>query len=114
MTKKLTFEKDEFNAWRIKLPFWPFGKDRLLMVTDAHTLLTDLSNGSNEVRMTVVTEEPEAYDFKITAINAGSTTGGRTYKGAYNGKTYNNIWLCPVTLFVMGHYPDTFYVKMEA
>ena len=43
-----------------------------------------------------------------------SLTGGATYLPHFSGAkhlTDGTFWLCPVTLFVLGEYPDTMWVE---
>ena len=136
----LTFVKDD-GTWYIDLPEWPWKRENLAMVCGADKMLDLLAatpqndKGLNRVRLQVKpSAEPVAPDalqsmlkedwVELTQIRS-SLTGGATYtfKGKiaadFTVKDYwtgeakpRTLWLCPVTLFVMGEYPKYFYGKV--
>lgn len=136
----LTFVKDD-GTWYIDLPNWPWKRENLAMVCGADKMLDLLAatpqndKGLNRVRLQVKpSAEPVAPDVlqsmlkedwvELTQVRS-SLTGGATYtlkgKIAANFKVKDywtgeakprTLWLCPVTLFVMGEYPKYFYGKV--
>ena len=54
-------------------------------------------------------EEHEGYAELVRTNH--SLTGGATYQVKNLPGFERNIWLCPVTLFVLGKYPKYMYIK---
>lgn len=130
----LTFVKDN-GTWYIDLPNWPWKRENLAMVCGADIMLDLLSDHGTRVSLHVKpASEPVDHDtlqemlkddwVELTQDHA-SLTGGATYyaKGKAmkdfvrrdpwtNEKKRRTLWLCPVTLFIFGHYPKYFYGKV--
>ena len=99
------FYKEQDNRWYIDLPEWEGSKEDLEMVLGADLLLFNLANDNDEVYV----------KFDISPFNDCHTL---THEGdgyydndAWHGPSL--IWLCYVTTFVFGNYPDRiFYAKI--
>jgi len=137
---ELTFVKDD-GTWYIDLPEWPWRRENLAMVCGADKMLDLLAatpqndKGLNRVKVQVKpAAEPVDHDtlqqllsedwVELTQIKS-TLTGGATYtlkgniskdfvcKDYWTGELKpRTLWLCPVTLFVMGQYPKYFYGKV--
>jgi hypothetical protein len=131
---KLSFDREEEDRWYVDFPNWPWKKANLEMVAGADKLLDILSKGKDRVTLLVKPsskpmDETEFQELKqdgwleLTQIQS-SLTGGATYTARGNNlerfvRTHpltgevseRTLWLCPVTLFVVGRYPKYFYVK---
>lgn len=81
-----------------------------LMVSGADTWLDFLSNYGDNIVLELSAEEPLTHS--ITKIHEDDF--GATYMAyEYNEKPINHqMWLCPVTLFVFGNYPQTIYYRI--
>ena len=132
---KLSFDREEEDRWYIDLPNWPWKKANLEMVSGADKLLDILSKGKDRVTLLVKPsskpmDETEFQELKqdgwleLTQTQS-SLTGGATYTARGNNLerfvrrhpltgevSQRTLWLCPVTLFVFGHYPKYFYGKV--
>ena len=131
----LTFVREEGDRWYIDLPSWPWHHANLEMVCGADRMLEILSEGREKVRLLVkVAQTPCPEDVVDDMIKEGwieltliksSLSGGATYvprgekmKNFYRvhpvtqERSPRTIWLCPVTLFVVGQYPKYFYAKV--
>lgn len=136
----LSFVKDD-GTWYIDLPNWPWRRENLAMVCGADKMLDLLAaspqndKGLNRVRVQVKpADKPVDHDtlqkllhddwIELTQTKS-SLSGGATYtlkgkigkdftiKDAWTGEVRDRtLWLCPVTLFVFGHYPKYFYGKV--
>ena len=99
----LKFAKEN-KKWYIDLPKWTGKKSALRMVSGADTLLDYIANGDSFVYLYASFEEFKSSD-SIILIN----------KCWFNGANYENkkhglkIWLCDVTKFVMGRFPDKIF-----
>lgn len=102
----LKFVKD-MATWYIDIP-WEGDRRNLAMVAGADTLLDELNaskfNNSNKVSLTVEkvsNNNSNDDEIILTRTHCGY---GADYAVAskYNTK---KLWLCPVTLFVLGEYP---------
>ena len=109
----LQFVYDD-NMWYIDMP-WPGDRYNLAMVAGSNHLLTYLdTKKENRVRVLVRPSK-----------NPLSNVDGyfecvKQYSGLFAGATYKvnglpdftrEIWICPVTLTVLGHYPNYIYIK---
>ena len=112
----LKFVHDD-NMWYIDMP-WPGDRYNLAMVAGSNHLLTFLDT-KNENRVRVLVRPSKK---KLTNMN-GYFECVKQYSGVFAGATYNvnglegfsrEIWICPVTLTVLGHYPQFIYIKKIA
>ncbi len=109
----LKFVHDD-NMWYIDMP-WPGDRYNLAMVAGSNHLLTFLdTKKENRVRVLVRPSKK-----KLTSMN-GYFECVKQYSGLFAGATYKvndlegftrEIWICPVTLTVLGHYPQYIYIK---
>lgn len=107
--KKLTFEKEDSGRWYIVLPDWHGHKDDLEMVAGADTLLDTFANGGKHVTLEVSLQPFDgAQTFTLQQLDPGVGTGA-VYIHEASG---SNFWLCAVTKFVLGDFPQTMYAKV--
>ena len=109
----IKFNHEEDGLWYVDIPNWPFNHGNLLMVAGADELCAFLSDDDISSYVSVIPaskkEEHEGYA-ELTRIDS-SLTGGATYEVKNLPGFNKNIWLCPVTLFVLGEYPKYMYIK---
>lgn len=110
---QLQFNHEEDNNWYIDYPNWPFNHHNLMMVAGADKLCAFLSDDDKFTHVSVMPSNKKASlegYFELEQISKGLTSGS-TYN--VNGLPGFNqtIWICPVTLFVLGEYPKYIYVK---
>lgn len=112
---KLRFWKSKENTWYYDYPGWIGPQAALAMIEGADDLLDALSNNGTECIVQITNHNP---DIKLALIEKEYMgVGGATYNIiAYqpnlthmHGKT---VWLCPVTLFVFGEYPESIELKL--
>ncbi len=109
----LKFVHDD-NMWYIDMP-WPGDRYNLAMVAGSNHLLTFLdTKKENRVRVLVRPSKKRRTDLN------GYFECVKQYSGLFAGATYivyglegfsREIWICPVTLTVLGHYPKYIYIK---
>lgn len=89
-------------------------KGNLLMVAGADILLDILAQGRDRV-VVDVNLEPVKGTGVITCIKQTIDDPDRVAGATYlaNGSKFFdfNFWLCPVTLYVLGEYPEVMYFK---
>lgn len=109
----VSFIKVDGN-WYCDIKGWP---ERFfpnaLMVGDASRLIQMNSGGKEYVTFKVIpsTKKRSGGDLiELTRISS-STTGGGYYKTDFRNASLSNVWLCPVTLFVLGRYPEYIYFR---
>lgn len=109
------FYKDS-QGWFIDLPSFPGPKAALAMVAGADTFLDLLAQGESEVILILSTTKIEGYEELHRTLIHGLNISDRGLGGAdyliktYKGQEYNHpMWLCPVTMYVFGKYPETIY-----
>ena len=131
---RISFNREDEDRWFVDFPNWPWKKGNLEMVCGADRFLDLLSEGKDRVTIIVkaTSERMDEAEFQPLMQNGwhelvqtqSSLTGGATYtvRGAkaaqfmrqhpLTGESMpRTLWLCPVTLFVVGRYPKYFYVK---
>ncbi len=109
------FYKNE-KGWFIDLPNYPFNQAHLAMVKGADVLLGQLAEGKSEIWLEGSTRPiPEYIDVldrvKKLGLSKGSIYKGNNVKINHTILEANNLWLCPVTLFVFWRYPKKIYYK---
>ena len=106
----------EDKLWYIDMP-WPGDRYNLAMVAGSNHLLKFLDyKGERRVRVMVRPSRK-----RITSLlEEGYFECDKQYSGLLRGATYKvnglegfsrEIWICPVTLTVLGHYPKYIYIK---
>lgn len=109
----LQFNHEADGCWYIDFPGWPFDHHNLMMVAGADDLCAHLSDDGLEtrvcVRPTSKREKHEGYA-ELRRLDH-SLTGGAHYEVRGIDGFKKKIWLCPVTLFVLGKYPAYIYLK---
>ena len=114
---RIQFNKDKYGFWFVDFPNWPFSHDNLAMVSGADKMLELLSDGDLFVRVSVIPAKKKGqHDGYIELEQTEhSLFGGSTYQVKYEPFSQrfkrDTLWICPVTLFVLGRYPKFIYVK---
>ena len=113
----LQFNHEDDGQWYVDFPGWPFDHHNLMMVDGADQLCEFLSDDGMTTEVCVIpSKEQEKHEgyFELEQIES-SLTGGSTYQVGLEDfcQRYDRdtLWLCPVTLFVLGQYPRYIYVK---
>jgi hypothetical protein len=115
------------KRWYYDFPHWGFNHANLEMVSGADALCDLYANGKDEVTVDIMASKkqlnlsPQLYDEFVAQdiiIDGMTHQGnfissqldkflyGRTYQ-----KGYTQMWICPVTLFVLGRYPKYLYIR---
>ena len=110
---QIKFNHEDDGLWYVDFPNWPFDHHNLLMVNGADEMCAFLSDDdvTTEVLVRPSNKRLQLEGYAELVQKEHSLTGGSTYE-VCNLEGFNrNIWLCPVTLFVLGKYPKYMYVK---
>ena len=109
---ELTFVQDPDDRWYIDMP-WPGDRGNLEMVAGADDLLTYVAKGDKRVTLRVLLDEVANPETKISLTHTRSKLWGGAHYAVSNapGFRMKEIWLCPVTLCVLGHYPKQMYFE---
>jgi hypothetical protein len=111
MIRQFKFYKEE-GTWYVDLPEWEGRREDLAMVSGADIILDIISQGENDIKVLVSTEDFDGsnrLEFlrDATEMGEGSWYLMKTYKGI----EYNmELWLCDVTRFVFGDFPKNIYI----
>ena len=101
------------KLWYIDMP-WPGDRYNLAMVAGSDKLLSFLDvNNTNRVNLEVKTSKKqlELPNYIELQRTASRLTSGAFYD-VHNLEGFSrDIWICPVTLCVLGHYPKYIYIK---
>jgi hypothetical protein len=109
--KDLLFKKESSGRWFIDYPDWTGDKSDLEMVYGADSFLEVLSDGLDYVRLTVSDEYFEGSDVLNFVRNSDELENGAFYfLESYLGQKFDlEMWLCDVTVFVLGTFPEKIY-----
>lgn len=121
--RKFIFNKEDNGRWYVCLPEWLGDKEDLEMVGGADTMLDIMSEGNNYVLLYMSLEPVENFDtLELDALccdydffaQGGPATGAFYKMKTYMGVEFNlTMWLCDVTKFVFGDFPQTIYIKKQ-
>lgn len=103
----------EGNNWYVDLPSWEGAKSDLLMIGGADTMLDILSDNGTEIN-TIISEQPFEGAEELKFVKPAEDIGEGAYYNlaTYQGKDLNlSVFLCDVTLFVFGKFPELIYIK---
>ena len=111
----LQFNHEEDGKWYVNFPGWPFDHHNLMMVGGADKLCAYLSDDDEFTYVDVVPSKRQIDMPGYACLVRGehSLTGGSTYTATGLPGFERDIWLCPVTLFVLGQYPKYIYIKKD-
>ena len=131
---KLSFFAEENTPrkkWYYNFKHWGFDKANLEMVAGADSLCELYAKGQNNLTIKIIASKKELQQYENDNYDKfiGETLPQNTKlmdKLLY-GRTYTNVetiiqnlkeqtrirtmWICPVTLFVLGRYPNYIYIK---
>jgi hypothetical protein len=104
--RKLRFYKNEDNRWYVDLPEWRGEISDLEMILGADLMLDFLSKGYDNLWLSMSTEFMENF-LVLERIDNSSISGeGMYYIFKENENSSYAIWLCDVTKFVFGDFPE--------
>ena len=114
--RSFRFYKDEYG-WFVDLPEWEGERWDLQMVMGADSFLDILSQGETEKHV-LLSEEPFDGCYELIYVGQGRLEGPEMGEGAwyklenYIGIPFNlQMWLCNVTTFVFGKFPQKIYFR---
>ena len=109
----LQFNHEEDGKWYVDFPGWPFDHHNLMMVAGADKLCEFLSDDDRFAHISVIPSNKRLDKPGYACLIQGeySLTGGSFYNVTGLEGFEREIWLCPVTLFVLGRYPKYIYIK---
>lgn len=110
---ELTFVQDPDGRWYIDIP-WDGNRSNLEMVAGSDRLLSHIAKGDNKVTLQVILDYiDDDNGYIILDRFRKSLAGGASYTVS-NAGFKEPIWICPVTLCVLGRYPKKIYFKRIA
>lgn len=111
----LQFDHELDKKWYYHFPSWPLDHHNLMMVGGADKLCAFLSDDNRTCRVEVI---PSRKRLNLDGYAELIQTGSHLIRGAFykveklDGFS-RDIWICPVTLTVLGRYPRFIYVKKD-
>ena len=111
----LQFDHESDTKWYHHFPHWPLGHHNLMMVGGADKLCAFLSDDDAVCKVEVM---PSKKKLDLEGYAELVKTGSHLTRGAFYQVLHlegfsRDIWICPVTLTVLGTYPNYIYVKKE-
>jgi hypothetical protein len=127
---KIIDKEKKIRVWYYNFKNWGFKEEQLMMVSGADTLCEKFSGGKERFTVEIKASSkplslPTDRWYNLVGDEFGKDMNflekmlcGRNYKHyEYNmelDKTdVEEMWICPVTLFVLGRYPNYIYIKKE-
>lgn len=116
------------KRWYYDFKHWGFSHNNLEMVAGADGLCEKYAKGKDDVTVNIVASKedlnlnPEEYDMycaeDVKHLSLwDKILYGRNYTNAVVDENGNlkitTMWICPVTLFVLGRYPKYLYVHIK-
>ena len=100
----IKFNHEDDGLWYVDFPNWPFDHHNLLMVAGADKLCAFLSDDdvTSEILVRPSSKRLQLEGYAELIQKDHSLTGGSTYEVRDLEGFHRDIWLCPVTLFVLG------------
>lgn len=108
----LQLNHEEDGCWYVDFPGWPFDHHNLIMVAGADKLCAVLSDDNRYAHVEIPSNKRlDKPGYACLVQGEYSLTGDSTYTVTDLPGFEREIWLCPVTLFVLGRYPKYIYAK---
>ena len=126
---KLTFDRDDFKIWYYRFKHWGFDQGNLMMVNGADTLCEELAGTKDSLTVEIYASRKRLNlpQYKYVEYQGEDMSKYKTFRDKYfYGRHYtatrsnpwgdihenlNKFWICPVTLFVLGRYPNYIYIR---
>jgi len=111
MIQKLKFYRENTGRWYVDLPEWEGSKEDLEMVLGADDLMNLLAQG-DDVIYAQIADEKFSGSVQMVMFEMGSIDmGGAWYLvPSISGIDFNlRLWLCDVTKFVFGYFPENIW-----
>lgn len=107
----LRFVKDPDTRWYVDLVDYPLDRANLEMVAGADTLLDVLAQGQDSITLVISTTAVDGYQhLKRTKLHLLGAGGADYFAETIDSHKYDlKLWLCPVTLYVLGRYPKNIW-----
>lgn len=109
--RTFNFEKDQLGDWYVVLPEWEGDKSDLQMVLGADNMLDILAQGEDTVRIGISTDPDTLSDIFLQKTEEDDM--GATYNCFLSFDSVFEVWLCNVTKFVFGEFPDMLFIKKK-
>lgn len=111
----LQFDHEADDKWYYHCPNWPLSHHNLMMVFGADKLCAFLSEDDVTCKVIVIPSNKrlDKEGYAELEKSASRLTAGAFYNVHHLNGFTRNVWICPVTLTVLGHYPKYIYVKKE-
>ena len=113
----LTFVKENGN-WFYDFKNWGFSHDNLMMVAGADDLCEMYSGGNDRFTINIIASRipleklTETHtEFKGEEWPDDFSFSDRILYGRSYESSESDMWICPVTLFVLGRYPNYIYIE---
>ncbi len=126
-TLHFTAERDRLGNkhWYYDFKNWGFDHANLEMVSGADKLCEEYADGKDEVTINIIASKRQKPYLKtevreeFIAVKpkdknlsfADKYLLGMSYYAVNDYGTMREMWICPVTLFVLGRYPNYLYIS---
>lgn len=113
MTKIIRFY-NRYGKWYADLPQYieeGGTEEECEMILGADTWLDELANDRDGIHIEISTDEPLGEEL---VLYSKDDSGGTYLAHEYKGEVINHVlWLCNVTLWLLGEFPQVIYYKLK-
>ncbi len=109
--KQITFNKNSIGQWFAEIPEWTGDQAELEMIMGADTFLDILSQGELKVILSFVTDNIEKNIWSDFILIRTKPYNDGYYYDAIGHFNTLEVWLCHVTKFVFGEFPEKIFVS---
>lgn len=107
MIRSIEFNKNSCNEWFAELPDYieeggSYGD--LQMIQGADLFLDFIGENKNRVKLTISDQPSVHLDRSLSYIGDGNYI---------DEVTDHRLWLCPVTIWLLGYYPEYIFYKIH-
>ena len=111
MIQKLKFYRETTGRWYVDLPEWEGSKEDLEMVLGADDLMNLLAQGDDVIYAQIADGEfPGSVQMVMFEMGSIDMGGAWYLVPSISGIDFNlRLWLCDVTKFVFGYFPENIW-----
>ena len=111
MIRKLKFYRENTGRWYVDLPEWEGSKEDLEMVLGADDLMNLLAQGDDFIYAQIGDEKfPGSVQMVMFEMGSIDMGGAWYLVPSISGIDFNlRLWLCDVTKFVFGYFPENIW-----
>jgi hypothetical protein len=111
--RRFKFYQEDDGRWYVDLPEWSGEKESLEMVQGADVLIDYLAEGKTSIELDMSDTYFNGASIMKIIFECKLSEGAYYLVEAYNDKElFHPLWLCDVTKFLFGRFPNKIYFNL--